>query len=266
MESQRLVEILLEHAEARARDVLEASIHPPNRGKIWKASFRDAAGRQRRLSTGTSDRPAHRAPRHRTMKTHWINLPHMNAEALVDCVLDSNQPFSSRELIELLEASVHLPARGTIYMAAYRDEFGQPVQRSTRTRDRLAAQAIADEWEAAAKRKRAALGPQPKKPTVRVRRGGPEHQAGLRTQAEVAATMHIGERAVRALERSAFLKLRNHPQLRELWREWLGIDEGTNPASGAWDLTPSEIRALLDLAADRFERQALKKLIALTGN
>ena len=99
---------------------------------------------------------------------------------------------------------------------------------------------------------------------LRLWRADSEHQAGPRTQAEVAAILSIGERTVRELERSAFAKLRHHPKLRELWREWLGIEEGNIPASAIWDLTPSEIRALLDLAANQFERWALKKLIALT--
>jgi hypothetical protein len=186
----------------------------------------------------------------------------LSAKDLVQHLLEGRQPWSSREL---LEASVHLPARGTIFIAAYRDETGRQVQRTTGTRDRSAAQAIADEMEAAAKRKRAAASPPPKKPTIRVRRCGPEHQAGLRTQAEVAAIMRIGERAVREHERSAFWKLRHHPKLREFWREWLGIEEGAIPGSAKWDLTSREIRALLALAEGPFERQALKKLIALTG-
>ena len=93
----------------------------------------------------------------------------MNTQDLVQRLLEGPQPSSSRELIGLPEASVRRPARGTIFVAAYRDETGRQVQRTTGTRDRAAAQAIADEWEAAAKRKRAALGPPPKKPTLRVR-------------------------------------------------------------------------------------------------
>ena len=58
MSAEKLVQILLTDRRCpRARDLLEASVHRPRRGKTWIASFRDA-GRQRWRSTGTTDRQA----------------------------------------------------------------------------------------------------------------------------------------------------------------------------------------------------------------
>jgi hypothetical protein len=187
----------------------------------------------------------------------------MNAPEFVELLLDKSIPSSARAL---LEASVHLPARSGVFVASFRDETGKQVQHSTGKRNRTAAQIVADTWEEEARRKRISAGGQPKKPTIRVRQGGPEHQAGLRTQAETAAMMKISERAVRELERSAFTKLRNNPKLRAFWREWVGgggIKEGRDP--GDWQLTQAETAALLGLAKTPFERQVLRRLIRLAG-
>jgi hypothetical protein len=58
MSARILVEILLRDCQSLARGLLEASVHPPLRGRIWRASFRDETGRQRWRSTGTTDRKA----------------------------------------------------------------------------------------------------------------------------------------------------------------------------------------------------------------
>jgi hypothetical protein len=185
----------------------------------------------------------------------------MNAERLVEILLDLDRPAFE---VLVHEASVHLPRRGTRWVAAFRDEHGQPVWRTTGLSDRTAAQALADEWEAEARRKRAALGIQPKKPTVRVRAGSPEHQAGLRSQQEVAIILRLSTRAVRAIERRAIQKLRNHPALQEFWREWTGeMEEAASYAAGQWDLSQSEIAALYGLAKSPAELEVLRKLIAL---
>jgi Sigma-70, region 4 len=74
----------------------------------------------------------------------------------------------------------------------------------------------------AAKRERASQGALPRRPTIRVRPGSAERELGLLTQKEVAAIMGVSERAVRAIERRAPGKLRNHPKLRPFWVEYTG--------------------------------------------
>ncbi len=58
MTASQLVEILLEPNAPKAGSIVEASVHPPHRGKVWRASFRDETGRPRWRSTGTTDRKA----------------------------------------------------------------------------------------------------------------------------------------------------------------------------------------------------------------
>jgi hypothetical protein len=141
------------------------------------------------------------------------------------------------------------------------------VWKSTGQRDRRAAQVIADQLAAEAKRKRAAQGGLPRKPTIRVRPGSGEHSLGLLTQAEVAAILRVSERTVREIERRAFEKLRNHPALREFWREWQTgkIGEAIVPPTAEYDFSSSEIEALLSLARTPIERHAIRKVIAMTG-
>jgi hypothetical protein len=168
---------------------------------------------------------------------------------------------------DLLEASVHLPRRGTRWMASYRDEAGRQVWKATGQRDRTAAQAIADELEAEAKRKRDAQGAQPKEPSVRVRVGSGESALGLFTVAETAAIMRVSKRTIAKLQRSAFTKMRNHPALKEFWREWQTgeVEEAAVPTHGELELNRSEIAAVLAMARSPIERHALRKLIRLTG-
>jgi hypothetical protein len=54
----QIVEMLLESDLTKAKSIVEASVHPPHRGKVWRASYRDETGRQRWRSTGTADRKA----------------------------------------------------------------------------------------------------------------------------------------------------------------------------------------------------------------
>jgi len=187
----------------------------------------------------------------------------MTAEYLVNKLIGADYPQSARNIIE---ASVRLPPRGSRWIATYTDENGKQVWKSTGQRDRTAAQVVADKWAAEAKRKRAAQGGPPRKPTIRVRHGSGEHALGLFTQAETAAILNISERAVRAIERRAFEKLRNHPALKDFWREWQTgeLKEGALPTPMEMALSQPEIVALYGLAEDPMERQALRKLIALT--
>jgi Sigma-70, region 4 len=189
----------------------------------------------------------------------------VNAEEIVGMLLEADGPLHICALID--EASVHLPRRGTRWVAAFTDENGRQVWKSTGQRDRTAAQAIADELEAAAKRKRLAQGGPPNRPVIRVQRGSGERGLGPFTQAETAAIMRISERSVRQLQKSAFTKLRNHPALKEFWREWQtgGLKEAVVPTSTGWVLSAAEIEALLSLARTPIEKHAVRKLIALTG-
>ena len=86
------------------------------------------------------------------------------------------------------------------------------------------------------------------------------------TQEEVAIAMKISQRAVREIERTALQKLRRHPALKELWREWTGgkVAEAGVPAPNAWTLTSLEIAALYGLAKTPEERRVVRKLLALT--
>ena len=152
-------------------------------------------------------------------------------------------------------------------MATFRDETGNQVWKATGQRDRRAAQAIADELEAAAKRKRFAQGGPPKNLVLRVRRGSGDRGRGPFTQAETAAIMRVSERTVRQLQKSAFTKLRNHPALKEFWREWQSgqVSEAVVPTSTGWVLSAAEIEALLTLARTPIEKHAIRKLIAFTS-
>ncbi len=112
-------------------------------------------------------------------------------------------------------------------------------------RDRKAARVLAQQWERAAKRKRAAQTPLPRKPVMRVRPDSGERELGLLTQREVGLIMKISTRAVREIERRAFNKIRQHPALRDFWREGTTgeVKETTSHASGPWLLSQAEIAA-----------------------
>jgi hypothetical protein len=163
----------------------------------------------------------------------------------------------------LLDASVHLPHRGSRFVATYRDERGKQVWRSTGLRDRRAAMLLAQEWQAEAKRRRMAQGALPRKPTIRVRAGGAEQAVGLLSQAEVAAILRISTRAVREAERRAFDKLRR--ALRDFWREHETgeVREAAASTPSAWTLSRAEVAAVYALARTPEERQALSRLLAL---
>ena len=187
----------------------------------------------------------------------------MRPHEIVEFLIQSDSPVQVRLL---LEASVHLSTRGTTWIGTYRDETGKQIWRSTGLRNKRAALQLALRWEAAAKRKRAAQGPVPLKPTIRVRPGSIEAKMGLLTQKEVAMFFHISERAVRAIEKRAFEKLRNHPALKEFWREWQAgeIEENDLASATDYELSREEIAAVLALGYTVEERLALRKLIALT--
>ncbi len=187
----------------------------------------------------------------------------MRAQEIAAVLLDSEKPVN---VAALIEASVHLPRRGSRWVASFRDETGRQVWRSTGLNDRESALALAGKWETEARRTRVGQPAPARKPTIRVRPGSVERELGLLTQAEVGLILGIFERAVREIERRAFDKIRRHPALRGFWREWnrSEIKEAGLVASTEWALSPSEVVAVYDLAQTPAEREALRKLLALT--
>jgi DNA-binding CsgD family transcriptional regulator len=182
---------------------------------------------------------------------------------IVQILIETDSPVSARRLVEV---SVHLPRRGTRWVAAFRDATGRQVWRSTGLREREPALVLARRWEAGAKRQRAAHPAAPPKLTIRVRPGSAEKGLGCFSQKEVAAILRISERAVREIERRAFDKLRRHPALQNLWSEWQTgeIKETSLRLSRQWALSRVEIAAVYALAETPAERQVLRKLLALT--
>jgi len=181
---------------------------------------------------------------------------------IADILIETDGQVCARNLIE---ASVHLPRRGSRWVAAFRDETGRRVWRTTGSRDRNAALVLATEWENEAKGQRPSQGAAPRKPTIRVRPGSRERELGLFTQKEVALILRISERSVREIERRAFEKLRRHPALRDFWREHESgeVAEAGFQGASAWVLSSAEIIAVYALAQTPSERQALRKLFGL---
>jgi hypothetical protein len=68
----------------------------------------------------------------------------MDAQRIAECLLDADRLACLEALIH--QASIHLPRRGRIWVAAFRDEHGNPVWKATGLTDREAAQAMADAW------------------------------------------------------------------------------------------------------------------------
>lgn len=211
----------------------------------------------------------------------------MRAIALIESLLQqeplpgtslTEMQEAAREMVEFLldqepvgedpvcEASVHRSTRSRVYMASFTGPAGGQIWKSTGLRDRESALALAQRWEADAKRKRAAQGAVPRKPTNRVRPGSVEAEMGLFSQREVALILRVSERAVRQIERRAIDKLRRHPDLKDFWSEWLNgeIKETALSALGQWILSRAEVAAVYGLAQTPEERQALTKLFALT--
>lgn len=181
----------------------------------------------------------------------------MGPHEIIQILLHSDGPVDIEALIA--EASIHLPRRGSKWIAAYRDEHRRRRWKPTGLRNREAALALAQRWEREASKKPLPQGVQPPKPTIRIQPGG-------LSQAEVAAIMRISERTVREIEKRALEKLRRHPALRELWREWERgeIREAGGEGAPGWAFTPDEMAAVYGLARTPFERQVVSKMIALT--
>jgi hypothetical protein len=187
----------------------------------------------------------------------------MGPHDIVEILIQADAPVCARHLVEV---SVHLPRRGTRWVAAFRDANGRQVWRATGLREREPALVLARRWEAEAKRRRAAQPAAPPKLTIRVRPGSAEKELGCLSQKEVAAILNLSERAVRDVERRAFEKLRRHPALKDFWREWQTgeIKETALRVLKQWTLSRAEVAAVYALARTTVERQALRKLLALT--
>ena len=177
----------------------------------------------------------------------------MDANTVVAHLLDQKPPL-------LAEASVHLPRRGTRWVAVFTGpEPGRQIWRSTGLTDRTAALALAQKWEIQARRQRLAQGSRPRPSPIRVRRSPLETGIPARlTQKEVAALLNMSERGVRNVEKRALAKLRRHPALRTLWGQ---IKGETSESATAW--SAEEVAALFALADGPVERQALKRLFGL---
>ena len=74
--------------------------------------------------------------------------------------------------------------------------------------------------------------------------------------------IHLSERAVRNAERRAIMKLRHHPVLKSIWREY---SESKSWPEETDRLTPQEVEALFGLATSWFERRFLRKVLGLIG-
>jgi transcriptional regulator len=82
------------------------------------------------------------------------------------------------------------------------------------------------------------------------------------SQKDIAVLIGLSERAVRNIEKRALAKLRRHPALRELWREF-----ETEFLESCGGLTGAEIAALFDLAQTDEERAALRHVLkAISGS
>ena len=185
----------------------------------------------------------------------------MNAESVVAILLESGS---------LGESSVHLPARGTKWVAVYTGpEPGKQIWRSTGLTDRTAALRLAKQWEAEARMQRLKAPGRPKTLRHRVRSAREDTASvpGL-TQREVALILGLSERAVRNIEKRALAKLRSHPEVKALLDEYAvrsaGIKEDqmyTTWEPGFRDWSWTETVALLGLARSAEEREVLRLLL-----
>ena len=157
----------------------------------------------------------------------------------------------------LMDATVRRPPRSRVFVAIFTGpEPGQQIARSTGLTDYEAALAQARQWEAEARRAREA-----RKAAGAVTPATGTLSLGL-TQREVAMLLHLSERAVRTIERRAMTKLRRHPVLKAIWREY---SESQSWREDPAPLTPQEVEALLGLATTWIERHLLWKVLDLIG-
>ena len=178
------------------------------------------------------------------------------AGTIVEWLLAKDEIYQNTAI---LEASVHRPRRGRVLVATFSGPTGGQVWRSTGLTNREQAQLVARRWEAEARAQRDQLGGRTAKPTLPARPPEPALRRGLITQREVAVLLNMSERGVREVERRAFCKLRNHPLLRQVWRQFLAgeLDERR------LGLTREEIVALFAVARTSEERRLIQNLVPL---
>jgi hypothetical protein len=177
-----------------------------------------------------------------------------SAELIIEWLLDDEQAVP----LKLWEAGVFLGTRSRIYVATFTGSDGQQVWRTTGLTDRDKAVLVAKAWESQARAQRAKFGSFGKHASKRKAiAAGP----GL-TQKEVAKILGMSERGVRAVERRALLKLRNHPTLRKLWDEFISGELNED----CWRLSGDEIAALFDLCITPEELIVMEKVASLVGS
>ncbi len=130
------------------------------------------------------------------------------ASCLVTLLLEELAPLKPF----LPEATVHLPARGKIFVAAFWGPDGKQVWRSTGSKNRREALRIAQSWE-----RQARIGRSKKAPHAPVFR-----LPAIRTQQQVAELMKLSVRSVAQAEKEALDRLRHNPELLQLWAEYRG--------------------------------------------
>jgi Sigma-70, region 4 len=158
------------------------------------------------------------------------------------------------------EASVHLPRSGSIWVAAFTGPNAGQVWRSTGLTDHDEALRLTRKWEAEARAQRLNLGGTRSTPFLRIRREQPgSARLGPLTQREVAQLLKMSERGVRAVERRAFKKLRQHPLMRQVWQQFLAGELDEHQLG----LTQEEIEALFNMARTPEERFLIEKVLRL---
>ena len=186
-----------------------------------------------------------------------LPLDSPKAAATIVSTLLGEQPLAAAPVCE---ASVHLPRSGSIWVASFTGPNGGQVWRSTGLTDHDEALRLARKWEAEARAQRLNLGGTRSNPLLRVRREEPgTPRSGTLTQREVAQLLKMSERGVRAVERRAFEKLRQHPLLRQVWQQFLAGELDEHQLG----LTPEEIKALFKLARTPEERGVIEKILRL---
>ena len=179
-----------------------------------------------------------------------------SAAAHIVDVLLAEQPEDRNRVFE---ASVHRSKRSQIWNAVFTGPGGGQVSRTTGITDRDQALLVARKWEAEARAERARLGATRRKPVLRARRSPSAAGAPMLTQREVAQLLHMSERTVRAIERRAFRKIRNHPLMRQIWRQYVAGELDEHQST----FHQEEIEALFSLARTPQEQRLLQKVLAL---
>ena len=184
-----------------------------------------------------------------------LPLDSPRAAATIVSTLLGDQPLAESPVCE---ASVHLPQRSRVWVAAFTGPNGGQVWRSTGLTDHEKALLLAKHWEAKARAQRLGLGRPLQRPILRVRREEPgTSRSRPLTQKEVAQLLKMSERGVRAVERRAFEKLRQHPLLRQAWHQFLAGELDEHQLG----LTQEEVQALFKLARTPEERGVIEKVL-----